>query len=90
MAETIGWLTDKILIAELKIFHTQEQIDRQDVEESHRQLCRNRLNILKEQRDDLKEELTHLLSNLIQGKTKISVYRQFKMYNDPRFKIKKR
>ncbi len=90
MAETPGWLTDKILVAELKMVHTQEQIDRDDVRESHRELCRNRLQILKMQRDDLIEEMSQLLENVISGKVKLNVYRQFKMYNDPRFKIQKK
>lgn len=89
MAETIGWLTDKILIAELKIYHTQEQIERTDVEESHRTLCRTRLDVLKEQRDDLAKELDQLLQDTLSGKTRVKIYRQFKMYNDPRFQMKK-
>lgn len=87
MAETIGWLTDKIIIIELKIYHTREQLERTDVNEPHREMCRQRLKILETQRDDLKEELSHLYQNVLDGKTKIKVYRQFKMYNDPRFRM---
>lgn len=89
MAETIGWLTDKILIAELKIFHTQEQIDRKDVDSSHRELCQKRLQVLQTQRDDLKQELYQLWKDVLEKKVKLKVYRQYKMYNDPRFKINK-
>jgi len=87
MAETLGSLIDKICIAELKIYHTQEQIDRPDVTDDHRALCRNRLGILKEQRDDLVHEYNALIDSWTRGRYKPKVYRQFKMYNDPRFQI---
>ena len=85
MAETIGWLCDKIIISELKIFHTIEQIEREDASKSHCELCRARLNVLERQRDDLQGELSLLFKNVIAGKVKPKVYRQFKMYNYPRF-----
>jgi len=85
MAETVGWLTDKIIISELKIYHTAEQIQRKDASQSHQELCRARLKILRMQRDDLKQELCHLFQNIQKGKVRPKIYRQFKMYNDPRF-----
>ena len=88
MAETMGSLIDKICIAELKIYHMREQAERADVAEEHRTLCRNRLGILREQRDDLVGEINGLVESWSQGKYKPKVYRQFKMYNDPRFQIK--
>jgi hypothetical protein len=89
MAETVGWLADKITIAELKIYHTLEQLERQDVGPEHKELCRRRLEVLRRQRDDLREELSTLFADVLSGKTKLKIYRQFKMYNDPRFFIKK-
>ena len=89
MAETVGWLVDKITIAELKIFHTIEQLERRDVGPEHKELCRKRLEVLRRQRDDLQEELSTLFKDVLSGKTKLKIYRQFKMYNDPRFFIKK-
>jgi len=88
MAETVGWLTDKITIAELKIYHTLEQLERADVGPEHKELCRRRLEVLRRQRDDLCEELSTLFKDVVSGKTKLKIYRQFKMYNDPRFFIK--
>lgn len=85
MAETLGSLIDKICIAELKIYHTREQVDRSDVSEDHRILCRNRLGILKAQRDDLVMEYNALIDSWSRGQYQPKVYRQFKMYNDPRF-----
>jgi len=90
MAETMGWLIDKICIAELKLFHIQEQIDRQDLAEDLRQLSRDRLAVMTRQRDDLISELNDLSASWSQGQWRPKVYRQFKMYNDPRFKMKSR
>jgi len=89
MAETVGWLTDKIIISELKIFHTLEQLERKDVGPEHKELCHRRLEVLRRQSDDLKEELNTLFADVLSGKAKLKIYRQFKMYNDPRFRIKK-
>lgn len=86
MAETIGWLTDKIIVTELKIYHMREQTERADVEESHREMCRARLQVLQVQRDDLKDELSELFRQTAAGKVRPKLYRQFKMYNDPRFR----
>ncbi|OGR92444.1 MAG: hypothetical protein A3J70_15055 [Elusimicrobia bacterium RIFCSPHIGHO2_02_FULL_61_10] len=88
MAETIGSLIDKISIAELKIFHMQEQADREDAAPDHRQRCRQRVDILVVQRDDLAKELTARVRLWSQGKWAPKVYRQFKMYNDPQYKTK--
>ena len=85
MAETIGWLTDKILISELKIHHTEMQVARADVDEAHRENCRNRISVLKQQRDDLIDEMAAMLGDIRAGKVRPKVYKQFKMYNDPRF-----
>ncbi len=85
MAETMGSLIDKLCIAELKIYHIQEQIDRQDLADDLRLLSRERLSIMKRQRDDLVAELDALRDAWTRGAWKPKVYRQFKMYNDPRF-----
>jgi len=85
VAETMGWLIDKICIAELKLTHIQEQIDRTDLAEDLRELSRQRLAIMTQQRDDLKQELNGFVREWQAGRWKPKVYRQFKMYNDPRF-----
>lgn len=86
MAETIGSLVDKISIAELKIFHMQEQADRSDISSEQREKCKQRVDILKRQRDDLAEELSGFIELWRLGKWMPKVYRQFKMYNDPQYK----
>jgi len=85
MAETMGSVIDKICIAELKIYHIQEQIDRQDLAEDLKHLSRERLGIMMRQRDDLVAEFNGLSDSWARGAYKPKVYRQFKMYNDPRF-----
>ena len=88
MAETVGWLADKLSIVELKIYHMQEQADRTDVAPDFRERCVGRLEVLRMQRDDLAAELTQLLSDVAAGRVVPKVYRQFKMYNDPQYRQK--
>jgi len=89
VAETIGSLVDKITIIELKIYHMREQTKREDVDAAFRARCEGRLDVMREQRDDLANELTQLARD-IGGKRVIpKVYRQFKMYNDPQYRAPK-
>ena len=89
MAETVGWLADKLSIVELKIYHMQEQADRRDATAEFRDRCEQRLEVLRLQRDDLAAELTQLVSDVTSGRVVPKVYRQFKMYNDPQYRLKK-
>lgn len=86
MAETAGWLADKLSIVELKIYHMREQAEREDVSDEFRVQCEQRLEVLRMQRDDLAEELTTLVEDVLSGRVVPKVYRQFKMYNDPRYR----
>ena len=86
MAETVGSLVDKLSIVELKIYHMQEQAEREDASDDFRVQCGERLAILRRQRDDLAEELTDLLAAIASGRVVPKVYRQFKMYNDPSYR----
>lgn len=86
MAETIGSLIDKISIMELKRHYMAQQLERTDADEDHRHTCAQRLEVLTEQRDDLATELDGLALEVITGRRELKVYRQFKMYNDPRYK----
>ena len=86
MAETVGWLADKISIMELKIYHMREQADRRDATPEFRARCEERLAVLRAQRDDLAAELTTLLADIASGRVVPKLYRQFKMYNDPQYR----
>ena len=86
MAETVGWLVDKITIIELKIFHMREQAERTDATEEFRQRCLARIEVMNEQRDDLAAEVSKLIADMAGGRVIPKVYRQFKMYNDPQYR----
>ena len=86
MAETLGSLVDKITIIELKIYHMREQAQRDDVADDFRARCDARLEVMREQRDDLAKELTQLATDMAGGRVIPKVYRQFKMYNDPQYR----
>lgn len=86
MAETVGWLADKLSIVELKIYHMQEQADRTDKDDAFRAQCRAKVAVLREQRDDLAAEMSQLLGDVISGRVVPKVYRQYKMYNDQQYR----
>lgn len=89
MAETIGSLADKISIMELKIYHMKEQIDRKDADAAHRKESAYKMKILQMQKNDLEIEVKELLEKYACGKARPKIYRQFKMYNDPKYRIQK-
>jgi hypothetical protein len=64
----------------------REQSERQDATVEFRAQCTERLAVLQLQRDDLAAELTVLLGEIAAGRVTPKVYRQFKMYNDPRYR----
>ena len=80
--ESPGWVIDRISILCLKIYHMQEQTERNDVSEEHINNCKTKLSILLEQQKDLSQSFNELLNDLEKGIKKIKVYRQMKMYND--------
>jgi hypothetical protein len=86
VAETVGWLVDKITIIELKIYHMREQAQRTDATDDFRARCEARIGVMHEQRDDLAAEITKLIADMAGGRVVPKVYRQFKMYNDPQYK----
>jgi hypothetical protein len=82
-SETAGAMIDRLSILSLKVHHMRIQTERRDVDEAHRQACREKLARLAEQRTDLAACLDRLLAEARQGTAFFKVYRQFKMYNDP-------
>lgn len=83
-SETPGSMIDRLSILSLKIYHMELQTRRDEVEQEHRDTCEARLRRLLEQRHDLGQCLDELLQDLVVGRARFKVYRQFKMYNDPR------
>lgn len=86
MAETLGSLADKIGIIQLKVYHMRQQLERADATEDHKSACRQKLEVMAVQLKDLEDELTQLFSDVASGKVRLKIYRQFKMYNDPRYR----
>ncbi len=81
-SETPAWLLDRMSILLLKIYHMREQTLRTDVDEEHREKCRVKLNVLLEQREDMKHAFDELMTDIKNGDRRFKVYRQMKMYND--------
>ena len=81
-SETPGSMIDRLSINALKIYHMNEEIQREDVADSHRKKCFGKLSVLQEQREDLRQCLDKLLVDLSAGKKRLKVYQQMKMYND--------
>lgn len=82
-SETPGSIIDRLSILSLRIYHMAEETKRKDISPEHIKNCLSKLEILKEQLEDLKKCLTVLLDEIFDGKKRFKVYRQFKMYNDP-------
>ena len=80
--ESPAWAIDRLSILILKIYHMQEESNRKDVSEDHKNNCQKKLNVLIEQREDLSESIDQLLIDLSTGIKKMRVYKQMKMYND--------
>ena len=81
-SETPGSIIDRLSINALKIYHMDEEIQRLDVTDEHRKKCSGKLSVLQDQRNDLKKSLEKLLADLSNGKKRLKVYQQMKMYND--------
>ena len=81
--ESPAWAIDRLSILALKIYHMQEEANRQDATEEHRAKCQAKLNVLKEQQVDLSTAIDQLLEDIEAGRKYMKVYRQMKMYNDP-------
>ncbi len=84
-SETAGSMVDRLSIMALKVHAMRAQTQRGDVDELHRQSSQGKLLRLQRQRDDLAGCLDALLADASAGRAYFKVYRQFKMYNDPRF-----
>ena len=80
--ESPAWAIDRLSILALKIYHMQEEAEREDASAAHRDACRQKLMVLREQRKDLSSAIDQLLEDIAAGKKYMKVYKQMKMYND--------
>ncbi len=81
--ETPGSVIDRLSILALRIYHMEEQAARNDADEQHRAAAKAKLAILLRQHADLSAAFEQLLRDLLAGRRRTQLYRQFKMYNDP-------
>ncbi|MDR2041409.1 MAG: DUF4254 domain-containing protein [Tannerella sp.] len=81
--ESPAWAVDRLSILVLKIYHMQQEVNRPDTGDTHREACQRKLSVLLEQKQDLSIALDQLLEDIGRGKKYMKVYRQMKMYNDP-------
>ena len=83
-SETPGAMIDRLSILALKIHHMGLQARRDDAGRAHVEACEAKLRTLREQRADLGACLDRLLAQAARGEAYFKLYRQFKMYNDPK------
>ena len=81
--ESPAWAVDRLSILALKIYHMQEQVQRNDATAQHIEKCQAKLDILQQQQEDLTLAIQQLLNDIEKGNKYMKVYRQMKMYNDP-------
>ena len=82
-SESFGLMIDRLSILSLKIYHTQQEIERTNAPAGHAERNRERLATLTEQRDDLAGALDTLWDDVMAGSRRFKLYRQLKMYNEP-------
>ncbi len=80
--ESPAWAIDRLSILALKIYHMREEAERDDASAAHKKACREKLDVLLEQRRDLSSAIDQLLEDIASGKKYMKVYKQMKMYND--------
>lgn len=83
-SETAGSIIDRLSIVSLKILHMGIQAARSDIAPDVRAEAEQKHERLRVQRRDLQYCLDQLLAAAIAGTAYYRIYRQFKMYNDPR------
>lgn len=81
--ESLAWAIDRLSILQLKIYHMKAEVERADVDETHKAKCQAKLNVLLEQNNDLGTAIAQLLEAYKRGEKVMKVYKQMKMYNDP-------
>ena len=81
-SETLAWAIDRLSILALKIYHMNEEAEREEASHEHKNNCRKKLKILNLQKEDLSNAIDQLVFDIQKGIKYIKVYKQMKMYND--------
>ena len=82
-SESPAWVVDRLSILALKVYHMNEETQRENVSEEHIRTCSDKLRILLNQQVDLSNSLDELITDIENGVKYMKVYKQMKMYNDP-------
>jgi len=82
--ESPAWAIDRLSILALKIYHMHEETLRTNADAVHLEQCSAKLSVLQQQRADLSLAIDELLGDIEKGERYMKVYRQMKMYNDPK------
>lgn len=80
--ESPAWAVDRFSILSLKVYHMQQEVDRTDATPEHIAACQTKLDILKQQHQDMSIAIEELLEDFQNGSKYMKVYKQMKMYND--------
>jgi hypothetical protein len=81
--ESPAWAIDRLSILVLKIFHMQQEFQRDGASADHLEKCNLRLSVLLQQREDLSTAIDQLIADIEAGRKYMKTYKQMKMYNDP-------
>lgn len=81
--ETPGSAMDRLSIMSLRIYHLEEEGDRDGVSDEQKHSIHSKLLMCHAQHADLSQSLVELLEDIIAGTKRHRTYRQMKMYNDP-------
>ncbi len=82
-SETPGSMIDRLSIIAIRIYHLDEQLDRPDIDDAHRDKVLTRSAICRVQQSELGQCLDTAIKEILSGAKRHRTYRQFKMYNDP-------
>jgi hypothetical protein len=83
-SETPGSVVDRLSILSLRIFHLDEQLESPETDEPLADQLREKLAVCRVQHRDLCGSLAELWADVSAGRKLLKVYRQFKLYNDPK------
>src|SRR5690606_36506780 len=73
-SESPAWAIDRLSILALKIYHMQEEAERQEASEAHKIKCKAKLQLLLEQKADLSSAIDQLLADIENGDKYMKVY----------------
>ena len=81
--ETPGSAIDRLSIMALRIYHFEEQLARDDIDQIQHDKVNERLLRCRAQHADLSQSAAELFEDIWSGRKLLKIYRQLKMYNDP-------